>query len=122
MPAIDDPLRAMLDRGGFNVCSHCHDGGESAGSREVHEKHVADQWQWCYNCHEPADPRPIGNAPPVTRPDQACRLCHDGESYNDAEPFDVHAEHSQKNKCYSCHQTEPPLDGWPRSWLGGSDP
>ncbi len=122
MPAIDDPVRAMLDRGGFSPCTHCHGGGESAGSRRVHEEHVAGQWQWCYNCHEPADRRPVGEAPPVTKPSESCVLCHGSESFSDAEPFDVHEEHARRNKCYSCHQTKPPLFGWPRSWLGGVDP
>ncbi len=122
MPPIDDSVRSMLHRAGFNECSHCHGGGESGSSEEVHEEHVANQWQWCYNCHQPEDLRPTGGEPPVTRPDQACRLCHGGESYNDSFPFDIHDEHAGKNKCYTCHQAKPPLFDWPKAWLGGVDP
>ncbi len=120
MPDRDDPVRAMLDRSGFNECSHCHGGGESGDSEQIHEEHVAKQWQWCYNCHHPADGRPAGDEPPVTEPAAACLLCHgSGESYDDAFPFDVHEEHAKKAKCHACHQTTPPLVDWPRAWLGG---
>ncbi len=81
---------------------------------------MAKQWQWCYNCHHPADGRPAGDEPPVTEPAAACLLCHgSGESYDDAFPFDVHEEHAKKAKCHACHQTTPPLVDWPRAWLGG---
>ncbi len=123
MPEIDDSVRGSLNRSGFNECRHCHPGGESGSSEEVHEEHVADQWQWCYNCHPPGDGRPAGDQPPVTQPAQACRLCHGfGESYNDAFPFDIHEEHAGKGKCYACHQTQPQLFDWPASWLGGTEP
>ncbi len=122
MPEIDDPVRAQLDRAGYGECAHCHEGGEEADSEEVHDRHLADQWQWCYTCHLPGDGRPTGDAPPVTEPRQACVLCHgSGEQYQDSTPFDVHDLHSDKAKCYSCHQTRPPIGDWPRSWLGGVD-
>ena len=121
MPTLDDPVRALLNRQGNNECRHCHRRGEDGSSREVHEKHVASQWQWCYNCHEGDDPRPVGDAPPVTEPTEACRLCHSGESYRDTFPFDIHDRHAKEAKCYACHQTVPQLFDWPKAWLGGVD-
>ncbi len=107
MPPIDDPVRQQVNRRGFNECAHCHAGGKWAGSTEVHKKHVERMWQWCYNCHERNDGRPLGTAPPVTQPSQACQLCHSGRNYNDSTPFNIHKKHvdnKRQVKCYACHQ------------------
>jgi nitrate/TMAO reductase-like tetraheme cytochrome c subunit len=122
MAELDDEVRSMLPRGGFSPCTHCHRGGETGDSEEIHEQHVADQWQWCYTCHLPSDGRPAGDEPPITQPAESCLLCHGlDETYDDDFPFDIHEEHAGKNKCYACHQTEPELFEWPRLWLGGTD-
>ncbi len=120
MPALDDERRALVNRSGFNECRFCHEGGEDAGRREVHKKHVAKEWQWCYNCHEGDDQRPIGLAPPVTQPSEACGMCHDDERYRETFPFDIHEKHADKNKCYACHQTMPQFFDWPEVWLSSS--
>ncbi len=117
MPGLDDPVRALVDRRSFNECFLCHEGGESASPRMVHEKHVNGQWQWCHNCHEGDDPRPVGQHPPITEPSLACLLCHDNRPFAGGSPFQVHRIHSGKTKCYSCHQLTPPLFDWPEFWL-----
>ncbi len=120
MPPIDDARRSMLDRGN-NPCRLCH-GYESSSSTRVHKEHVADQWQWCYNCHRPDDGRPAGDQPPITSPAASCALCHNDETYRDNLPFDIHKRHAGENKCYACHQTRPDLTEWPNTWLGGVEP
>ncbi|MDQ7062934.1 MAG: cytochrome c3 family protein [candidate division KSB1 bacterium] len=120
MPSIDDPVRQQVNRSGFNECAHCHAGGKSAGTTEVHNKHVEGMWQWCYNCHEGNDGRPLGTDPPVTQPSEACQLCHSGRSYNDSSPFNIHKKHVSKKqnvKCYACHQAQPPIFDWPQAWM-----
>jgi hypothetical protein len=117
---VDDSRRAMVSRGGFNACDFCHRSGKRADVDEVHQRHVARQWQWCYNCHEGNDQRPIGLVPPVTQPSEACRLCHSRKSYDDTTPFRIHERHNGDRtevKCYACHQTIPPITDWPESWL-----
>jgi len=108
MPDIDDSVRALVDRSGTNECALCHEGGASPSGgdtiQEVHRRHAARDYQWCYNCHEPSDLRPLGLEPPVTEPAESCALCHDDEDYDDEFPFDVHEEHAKRNKCYVCHQ------------------
>jgi hypothetical protein len=121
MPSLDDPVRAMVDRSGMNECFFCHEDGTGdsfAGIDidDIHEEHVAGDWQWCYNCHEGDDVRPIGLAPPITTPQESCAMCHGSQTYDDDEPFDVHDEHAKRNKCYACHQATPPLFDWPESW------
>ena len=116
MPDLDDKRRMLMDRSGLNECRLCHE-DERASSREVHEEHVADQWQWCYNCHEGDDQRPTGLLPPVTQPSEACVLCHNDERYRATLPFSIHKEHAGKNKCYACHQTMPQFFDWPSIWL-----
>ncbi len=128
MPEIDDPVRALVDRSGYNECAFCHGKKMSGMYRQVHQKHVKKQWQWCYNCHEGTDPRPIGLEPPVTEPAEACILCHDqggmkGSHGGDVSlalasgPWSIHYEHAEKLKCYGCHQLTPPLFDWPNSWM-----
>ncbi len=117
MPAIDDPVRALVDRSGYNECALCHSGIDSGSSLDVHKRHLKEQWQWCYNCHEGTDGRPQGLEPPVTEPAQACALCHDTKSYQDQFPFGIHEEHARKLKCYACHQATPPLFDWPAAWM-----
>jgi len=117
MPAIDDGLRALVDRAGENECFHCHRGGEHAGIRKIHREHVAEQAQWCFNCHEPDDGRPQGDPGPVTEPAESCALCHDDKAYGDFTPFRVHKKHAEDVKCYACRQTMPPLFSWPGSWM-----
>jgi hypothetical protein len=119
MPPIDDARRAMVNRGGDGPCILCHD-IENSSPTEVHEKHVADQQQWCYNCHLPDDGRPTGDVPPITDPGQSCALCHESRSYDDLAPFEIHEEHSRDVKCYACHQTQPQWSEWPTSWMGGN--
>jgi hypothetical protein len=116
MPPVDDLRRGLVNRAGTNECSHCHSSVKSTTSPEVHERHVGDQWQWCYDCHEGFDPRPLGQLPPVTQPGEACELCHEDETYGDAFPFGVHLEHAKRAKCYACHQAVPPLFDWPDTW------
>jgi hypothetical protein len=121
MLPIDDGRRALVDRNGSNECGLCHD-SKSASTEKVHRKHVANQSQWCYNCHIPTDGRPTGDLPPVTEPAQSCVICHGGgQTYSDGVPFGIHETHSGQNKCYTCHQTMPQLFDWPKSWLGGVD-
>ncbi|MEW6745466.1 MAG: cytochrome c3 family protein [Planctomycetota bacterium] len=117
MPPIDDARRALVDRGGFDSCYQCHGGGKSGDSPEVHSRHVAEQYQWCYNCHEATDTRPLGLQPPVTSPAESCRLCHEGRTYDDLAPFNVHHEHAARVKCYACHQAAPDLFDWPAAWM-----
>jgi hypothetical protein len=113
LPA-DDGRRARLDRSGTNECAHCH-GSVSASSRQVHDEHVGEGTQWCFNCHEGTDPRPLGQSPPVATPAQSCQLCHGTRSYTDDFPFAVHFQHAGQ-KCASCHQGTPPLSAWPLRW------
>jgi hypothetical protein len=120
MPPIDDPVRGMLDRQGYNECAHCHAGGASGTPLEVHATHVANQWQWCHDCHEASDPRPSGLQPPVTEPAESCALCHDDRTYANPFPFNVHRQHSGDVKCYACHQLDPALSGWPVAWTEAS--
>ena len=117
MPSIDDPRRQMVDRYGYNECALCHKSGKGASPIKVHNKHVGKQWQWCYNCHEGDDGRPLGSVPPVTQPKQSCSLCHGEKTYKDAFPFDIHRKHADVAKCYACHQAQPPLFDWPSSWM-----
>jgi len=120
MPAIDDPVRAAVDRSGLGECLHCHSGGHRILPVDTgHGRHLDGQAQWCYNCHEGTDTRPQGLSGPVTQPSEVCILCHDTESYNDAYPFDVHEKHGGGGaslKCYACHQTYPRLVNWPEIW------
>jgi hypothetical protein len=117
MPPIDDERRAQVDRNGWQECYVCHNNNNGSITK-VHDEHVS-QWQWCYNCHLPDDDRPTGGSGPVTEPAESCRLCHSRYTYRDNEPFAVHERHAGALKCYSCHQTQPELTDWPRSWLGG---
>lgn len=118
MPPVDDGRRAQVNRTGFNECAHCHQGGASASIETIHEEHVGEQAQWCSNCHLGTDPRPFGQAPPVTRPRESCQLCHgSSRTYTDDFPFEIHEEHAEEGqKCYSCHQGTPPLFDWPDRW------
>ncbi len=120
MPAVDDARRALVDRVSNHECSFCHAGGKSGDPEQVHQKHANNQWQWCYNCHEGDDTRPLGLTGPVTQPSEACVLCHSGRTYNDAFPFSIHEKHSGKKKavvkCYACHQATTPIRDWPDSW------
>ncbi|GAB4150566.1 MAG: hypothetical protein Fur0037_19160 [Planctomycetota bacterium] len=121
MPAHDDARRALLDRAGTNECAHCHDRPVSATIPEVHERHVSGKKQWCFDCHEGSDLRPLGLWGPVTSPSQSCALCHGAlRSYADDMPFDVHEDHASAAKCQACHQGNPPLSAWPDRW--GRDP
>ena len=118
MPAHDDPVRARVDRTGGDECRLCHGSSSSSDPRKVHRRHVAGQFQWCYNCHQASDNRPPGLEPPVTRPAEACRLCHASRQYDATYPFSVHEKHALKEvKCYACHQLTPPLFNWPATWM-----
>lgn len=117
MAALDDPRRGMLPRAGYGECAHCHAGGASGSIRQVHDRHVGSGRAWCFTCHPGGDQRPIGQAPPVQRPDQSCQLCHgSGRAYGDDFPFRVHMDHAAGQKCYSCHQGSPPVFDWPEGW------
>jgi hypothetical protein len=120
MPPLDDSRRALVDRSGqYTECAFCHPGGRSADATTVHKKHVNKMWQWCYNCHDGSDQRPVGLVPPVTQPSEACVMCHSGRQYNDTFPFNIHKKHEKKAKvkCYACHQTSPQFSDWPEAWL-----
>jgi hypothetical protein len=138
MPELDNGRRQLVDRSGTDECRFCHSGKEGkkyrhkqgrtyrykagrwAGRQNIHNQHVSGQWQWCYNCHEGSDVRPIGLEPPVTQPSEACGLCHGHERYRDALPFRIHKIHAGWSKCYSCHQGMPLLLDWPEIWLDPS--
>jgi len=120
MPPVDDARRSLVNRAGFSECVLCHEGGKRADITKVHEKHVANMWQWCFNCHEGDDLRPLGLMPPVTQPKEACSLCHDSKRFSDRFPYEIHKKHASKNKCYACHQGVPPLFDWPKDWLATS--
>jgi hypothetical protein len=126
MPDLDDDRRmSARNRDTFGVCFFCHRGDESADcmlchtatSTDLHKRHVSDQWQWCYNCHDGDDQRPTGALPPVTQPAEACIMCHVEKVYNDTLPIGIHEKHASRNKCYSCHQTIPQFFYWPDIWL-----
>ncbi len=128
MPDLEDGRRQLVDRSGRGECRFCHPAGRkagrhkhranhAAGRRTVHQQHVAGQRQWCYNCHEGSDDRPLGLAPPATQPSEVCGMCHHGERYRDVFPFKIHKIHARSSKCYACHQTTPQLFDWPETWL-----
>jgi len=136
MPDLDDGRRQLLNRSGMEACRFCHEAdkkhGRKAGKKhdrkpgkkddppEVHRRHAAGQWQWCYNCHEGSDDRPTGLAPPATQPSEACGMCHDRKRYKDDLPFKIHKKHAGGSKCYACHQTVPQLFDWPERWLSAA--
>lgn len=113
MPAIDDPVRASLNRGGYEVCNHCHEGGVSGSVQNVHDGHVGGSNVWCFTCHDAGDGRPLGLTPPIMQAVESCNLCHSGRQYQDSLPFDVHRLHSGDVRCYACHQGNPRLLDWP---------
>jgi hypothetical protein len=124
MPALDDGRRQLVNRSGMDKCRFCHEADKKHGRKgkkdnppEVHRRHAAERWQWCYNCHEGSDDRPLGLAPPVTQPSEACGLCHDHKRYKDDFPFKIHKRHAGRSKCYTCHQTRPQLFDCPDLWL-----
>jgi len=78
---------------------------------------VGDAAVVCDICHAGSDDRPLGLAPPVTQPSEACGMCHDHKRYKDDFPFKIHKRHAGRSKCYTCHQTMPQLFDWPEIWL-----
>ena len=104
----------------MNECTFCHGPEGTPSLPKIHREHVSGQWQWCYNCHDGMDGKPLGLQPPVTEPAESCQLCHDDKSFVDEHPFGVHKKHAKRNKCYACHQATPPLFDWPGLWLGGT--
>lgn len=120
MPPVDDSVRATLNRAGKGECAHCHGSTPSSSARSTHTRHMASRVQWCWTCHEGTDARPAGVGVTQATPATSCKLCHSGRSYSSSTPFSIHHTHSGDNtrvKCYACHQTTPPLLGWPLSWL-----
>lgn len=120
MPPVDDAMRAQLNRAGKGECAHCHGNTPSGSTTSIHTRHATTRAQWCWTCHEGTDQRPAGGGATQATPATSCTLCHAGRSYTSSTPFTVHRDHSglrTRVKCYTCHQSVPPLTGWPLSWL-----